>query len=46
MNHLSLLIPEKYKPIHASINAKTITYLIMEKKSGKHIWEGRKLFNI
>ena len=46
MDHLSLLIPEKYKPIHASIIAKTIKYLIMEKKSGKHIWEGRKLFNI
>ena len=46
MDHLSLLIPEKYKPIHASIIAKTIKYLIMEKKSGKHILEGRKLFNI
>ena len=46
MDHLSFLIPEKYKPIHASIIANTIKYLIMEKKSGKHIWEGRKLFNI
>ena len=46
MDHLSFLIPWKYKPIHASIIAKTIKYLIMEKKSGKHIWEGRKLFNI
>ena len=46
MDHLSFLIPWKYKPIHASIIAKTIKYLIMGKKSGKHIWEGRKLFNI
>ena len=46
MDHLSFLIPWKYKPIHACIIAKTIKYLIMEKKSGKHIWEGRKLFNI
>ena len=44
--HLSILIPWKYKPIHASIIAKTINCIIMEEKSGKHIWEGRKLFNI
>ena len=46
MNHLSFLIPWKYKPIHASIIAKTIKCIIMEEKSGKYIWEGRKLFNI
>jgi len=45
MEHLSFLIPWKYKPIHASIIAKTIKCIIMEEKSGKHIWEGRKLFN-
>ena len=44
--HLSILIPWKYKPIHASIIAKTINCIIMEEKSGKHIWEGKKLFNI
>ena len=33
MDHLSLLIPEKYKPIHASIIAKTIKNLIMEKNT-------------
>ena len=46
MDHLSFLIPWKYKPIHASIIAKTIKCIIMEEKSGKYIWEGRKLFNI
>ena len=46
MDHLSFLIPWKYRLIHASIIAKSIKYLIMGKKSGKHIWEGRKLFNI
>ena len=46
MDHLSFLIPWKYKPIHASIIAKTIKCIIIEENSGKHIWEGRKLFNI
>ena len=46
MDHLSFLIPWKYKPVHASIIAKTIKCIIMEEKSGKYIWEGRKLFNI
>ena len=46
MYHLSFLIPWKYKPVHARIIAKTIKYLIMKKNPGKHIWEGRKLFNI
>ena len=47
MDYLSFLLPWKYKPIHASIIAKTIKcIIIMGKKSGKHIWEGRKLFNI
>ena len=46
MDHLSFLIPWKYKPIHASIIAKTIKCIIMEEKSGKRIWEGRKLYNI
>ena len=31
MDHLSYLIPWKYKTIHASILAKTIKHLIMEK---------------
>ena len=46
MDHLSFLIPWKYKPIHASIIARTIKCIIMEEKSGKHIWDGRKLVNI
>ena len=47
MNYFSFLLPWKYKPIHAKIIAKTIKcIIIMEKKSGKHIWEGRKLFSI
>jgi len=46
MDHLSFLIPWKYKPIHASIIAKTIKFIIMEENYAKHIWEGRKLFNI
>ena len=47
MAYLSFLLPWKYKPIHASVIAKTIKcIIIMEKKSGKHIWEGRKLLNI
>ena len=46
MDHLSFLIPYKYKPIHASIIAKIIKLLILKEKSGKHIWEGRKLFKI
>ena len=46
MDHLSFLIPWGYKPIHASIIARTIKCIIMEVKSGKHIWDGRKLFNI
>ena len=46
MDHLSFLIPWEYKPIHASIIARTIKCIIMEEKSGKHIWDGRKLFNI
>ena len=47
MDYLSFLLPWNYKPIHANIIAKTIMCIfIMEKKSGKHIWEGKKLFNI
>jgi len=46
LDYLAFLIPWKYKPIHASIIAKTIKCIIMEENSGKHIWEGRKLFNI
>ena len=46
LDYLAFLIPLKYKPIHASIIAKTIKCIIMEEKSGKYIWEGRKLFNI
>ena len=43
---ISFMIPFKYRPIHACKIAKTIKYIIKEKKSGKHIWEGRKLFEI
>ena len=46
MDHLSFLIPWKYRPIHASSISKTIKCLIRENKSGKHIWEGRNLFEI
>lgn len=46
IGHLSFFIPKKYKPIHARIIAKKIKFIIMEKKSGIHIWEGSKLFNI
>ena len=46
LNNLSFLIPLKYKPIHASVIAKKIKCIIMEEKSGKHIWEGKKIFNI
>jgi len=46
MEQLSPLIPWKYKPIHASIIAKKIKCICLEEKPGKHIWEGRKLFNI
>ncbi len=46
IGHLSFLIPKKYKPIHARIIAKKIKFIIMEKRSGIHIWEGSKLFNI
>ena len=46
LDHLSFIIPWKYKPIHASIIAKKIRCIIMKEKSGKHIWEGRKLFKI
>ena len=43
---LSFLIPWKYRPIHASIIAKNIMFLIRGNISGKHIWEGRSLFEI
>ena len=46
MNPLSFLVPWKYKPIHASIIAKTIKCIIMDEKSGTHIWEGKKLYKI
>ena len=46
MDPLSFLIPWKYRPIHASSISKTIKCLIRENKSGKHIWEGRNLFEI
>ena len=46
MNPFPFLIPWKYRPIHASSIAITIKYLIREHKSGKHIWEGRNLFEI
>jgi len=43
---LSFLIPWKYRPIHASIIAKNIMFIIRGNISGKHIWEGRSLFEI
>ena len=46
LDPFSFLIPWKYRPIHASSIANTIKYLIREHKSGKHIWEGRSLFEI
>ena len=46
LDHLSFIIPWKYKPIHASIIAKKIRCIIMKENSGKHIWEGGKLFEI
>ncbi|MDP7197232.1 MAG: oxidoreductase, partial [SAR202 cluster bacterium] len=46
MDPLSFLIPWKYRPIHANSISKTIKCLIRENKSGKHIWEGRNLFEI
>jgi uncharacterized protein YbjT (DUF2867 family) len=46
MNPISFLIPWKYRPIHANNISNTIKYLIRENKSGKHIWEGRNLFEI
>ena len=46
LEYLSFLIPWKYKPIHASIIAKKIKYIILQEKPGKHIWEGRELFSI
>ena len=39
MAYLSFLLPWKFKPIHASIIAITIKcIIIMQRKSGKHIW--------
>ena len=38
LDPFSLLIPWKYRPIHASSIANTIKHLIREHKSGKHIW--------
>ena len=43
---LSCLIPWQYKPIHANLLAKNIKFLIRENILGKHIWEGKKLFEI
>jgi len=46
MEPLSFLIPWNYKPIHAKIIGNTINCLIKENMPGKHIWEGRKLFEV
>ena len=46
MDPLSFLIPWKYRPIHASSISNIIKCLIRENRSGKHIWEGRSLFEI
>ena len=46
VDHLSFLIPWRYKPIQASTIGKKIKCILMEEKSGKHIWEGKNLFNI
>ena len=44
MEPLSFIIPWNYKPIQASIIGNTINFLIKENIAGKHIWEGRNLF--
>jgi hypothetical protein len=46
MGFLSFLIPWKFRLIHASSLSKIIKCLIGETRSGKHIWEGRSLFEI
>ena len=43
---LSFLIPRKYRPIHAINIASTIQYLIRNNETGKHIWEGKALFEM
>ncbi len=43
---LSFLIPWYYRPIHAKIIANTIKHISKSNMYGKHIWEGRKLFEI
>ena len=46
MGFLTFLILWKFRPIHASSISKIIKCLIGETRSGKHIWEGRSLFEI
>ena len=46
MEQLSPLIPWKYKPIHESINARTIKCIIMDEKSSKYNCYGSKLIII
>ena len=44
MQPLSLLIPWKYRPIHARIMANTIQQMIRGNEKGNYIWEGKDLF--
>ena len=46
MQPLSFLIPWKYKPIHSIKIANTIQNMISDNETGKHIWEGKVLFEM
>lgn len=46
MRSLRLLIPWKYKPIHARIIARTIHRIIQAGKTDLHFYEGRQLFDV
>jgi len=43
---ISFLISWKYRPIHAINIASTIQHLIRDNETGKHIWEGKVLFEM
>ncbi len=44
MSPLAMMIPWKYKPIHANTIAAKIQALVKASTPGEHIWEGRSLF--
>ncbi|MCF7808267.1 MAG: NAD-dependent epimerase/dehydratase family protein [Candidatus Marinimicrobia bacterium] len=46
MRPLSILIPWKYKPIHASQLVAAIQRAISSNQKGTHIWEGKRLFEL